>query len=209
VTDLLRLPSWGRKRAPVAEIKSALELALEKAEQYGRASKEDLRQDKFKEQGRQWAVQYLKEEEVNLEKELAALPSEGQPSARLAMKEVFLRNVTLPKDETLDSRLTRALEGMMIAATNKKGMARLKQELDQLLQQFLMARNSAYQQLKNSFMQTLGNYTRALEAQLKSKVRLEVENLPEFQQEWRKFESNLTTQFEPILEDRKQQMLNL
>jgi hypothetical protein len=88
-------------------------------------------------------------------------------------------------------------------------MARLKQEVDQLLQQFLMARNSAYQQLKNSFTQTLGNYTRALEAQLKSKVRLEVENLPEFQQEWRKFEGSLTTQFEPILEDRKQQMLNL
>jgi hypothetical protein len=193
----------------VAEIKSALELALEKAEQYGRASKEDLRQDKFKEQGRQWAVQFLKEEEVDLEKEVAALPPEGQPGARLAMKEVFLRNITLPKDETLDPRLTRALEGVMVAATNKKGMARLRQEVDQLLQQFLMARNSAFQQLKNSFAQTLGNYTRALEAQLKSKVRLEVENLPEFQQEWRKFEGNLTTQFEPVLEDRKQQMLSL
>jgi hypothetical protein len=193
----------------VAEIKSALELALEKAEQYGRASKEDLRQDKFKEQGRQWAVQFLKEEEVDLEKEVAALPPEGQPGARLAMKEVFLRNITLPKDETLDPRLTRALEGVMVAATNKKGMARLRQEVDQLFQQFLMARNSAFQQMKNSFAQTLGNYTRALEAQLKSKVRLEVENLPEFQQEWRKFEGNLTTQFEPVLEDRKQQMLDL
>jgi hypothetical protein len=193
----------------VAEIKSALELALEKAEQYGRASKEDLRQDKFKEQARQWAVQFLKEEEVDLEKELAALPCEGQPGARLAMKEVFLRNITLPKDETVDPRLARALEGVMVTATDKKGMARLRQEVDQLLQQFLMARNNAFQQLKNSFAQTLGNYTRALEAQLKSKVRLEVENLPEFQQEWRKFEGNLTTQFEPVLEDRKQQMLNL
>jgi hypothetical protein len=193
----------------VAEIKSALELALEKAEQYGRASKEDLRQDKFKEQGRQWAVQFLKEEEVDLEKELATLPPEGQPSARLAMKEVFLRNITLPKDETVDPRVTHALEGLMAAAANKKAMARLKQEVDQLLQQFLMSRNSAYQQLKNSFMQTLGNYTRALEAQMKSRVSLEVENLPEFQQEWRKFEGNLTTQFEPVLEDRKQQMLNL
>jgi hypothetical protein len=193
----------------VAEIKSALELALEKAEQYGRASKEDLRQDKFKEQARQWAVQYLKEEEVDLEKELASVPAEGQSSARLAMKEVFLRNITLPKDETLDPRLTLALQGVMVVATNKKGMARLKQEIDQLLQQFLMARNSAYQQLKNSFAQQLGNYTRALEAQLRSKVSLEVENLPEFQQEWRKFEGNLTTQFEPVLEDRKQQMLNL
>ena len=193
----------------MAEIKSALELALEKAEQYGRATKEDLLQDKFKEQGRQWAVQYLKEEEVDLEKELAGIPPEGQAGARHAMKEVFLRNVTLPKDESIDPRQHRALEGMMLSATNKKAMARLKQEIDQLVQQFLMARNSAYQQLKTSFSQTLGNYTRALEAQLKSKVRLEVENLPEFQQEWRKFEGNLTSQFEPVLEDRKQQMLNL
>jgi len=193
----------------VAEIKSALELALEKAEKYGRATKEDLLQNKYKEQGRQLAVQYLKEEDVDLEKELAALPPEGQAGARFAMKEVFLRNITLPKDETLDPRLLRALDGLMLTATNKKGMARVKQELDQLLQQFLMARNTAYQQLKNSFAQTLGNYTRALEAQLKSKVRLEVEHLPEFQQEWRKFEGSLTSQFEPILEERKRQMLNL
>ena len=193
----------------MAEIKSALELALEKAEQYGRASKEDLRQDKFKEQGRQWAVQFLKEEEVDLEKELAGLPPEGQGSARLAMKEVFLRNITLPKDETIDPRQSRALEGVMVSATDKKAMARVKQEIDQLLQQFLMARNSAYQQLKTQFGHTLGNYTRALEAQLRSKVSLEVEHLPEFQQEWRKFEGSLITQFEPVLEDRKRQMLNL
>lgn len=193
----------------MAEIKSALELALEKAEQYGRATKEDLLQDKYKEQGRQWAVNYLKEEELDLEKELAALSPEAQPLARVAMKEVFLRNITLPKEEAIDARLNKAMEGIMVVATNKKAMGRLKQEVDQLLQQFLMARNSALQQLKNSFMQTLGNYTRALEAQLKSKVRLDVENLPEFQQEWRKFEGNLLDQFEPVLEDRKQQMLNL
>ena len=193
----------------MAEIKSALELALEKAEQYGRATKEDLLQDKYKEQGRQWAVQYLKEEEIDLEKELAALSPEAQPLVRVAMKEVFLRNITLPKEEAIDARLNKAMEGIMVVATNKKAMGRLKQEVDQLLQQFLMARNTAFQQLKNSFMQTLGNYTRALEAQLKSKVRLDVENLPEFQQEWRKFEGNLLDQFEPVLEDRKQQMLNL
>jgi hypothetical protein len=192
----------------VAEIKSALELALEKAEQYGRASKEDLLQDKFKEQARLWAVKYLKEEDVDLAKELAALPPEAQAGARLAMKEVFLRNVTLPKEEALDSRLDLALQGIMTVAADKKAMGRLKQEVDQLLQQFLMARNSAFQQLKNSFMQTLGNYTRALEAQLKSKIKLEVEHLPEFQQEWRKFEANLLTQFEPVLEERKRRMLN-
>jgi len=193
----------------VAEIKSALELALEKAEQYGRASKEDLLQDKYKEQGRQKAVQFLNVEEIDLEQEVAALPREAQPVARVAMKEVFLRNITLPKDEIADVRLERALEGLIAAAADKKAMGRLIKEIDQIMQQFLMARNSAFQQLKNSFGQTLGNYTRALEAQLKTKVRLEVEQLPEFQQEWRKFEGNLTSQFEPLLEDRKRQMLRL
>lgn len=192
----------------MAEIKSALELALEKAEAYGRASKEDLLQDRYKEQARQWAVRFLKEEDVDLEKELAALPREAQAGGRQAMKEVFLRNVTLPKEEALDSRLDRALQGIMTTAVDQKAMGRLIKEVDQLLQQFLMARNSAYQQLKNSFTQTLGNYTRALEAQLKSKVKLEVEHLPEFQQEWRKFETNLLTQFEPVLEERKRKMLN-
>jgi len=186
-----------------------LELALEKAEQYGRASKEDLLQDKYKEQARQKAVQFLNVEEIDLEQEVAALPREAQPVARVAMKEVFLRNITLPKDEIADVRLERALEGLIAAAADKKAMGRLIKEIDQIMQQFLMARNSAFQQLKNSFGQTLGNYTRALEAQLKTKVRLEVEQLPEFQQEWRKFEGNLTSQFEPLLEDRKRQMLRL
>lgn len=193
----------------MAEIKSALELALEKAEQYGRASKEDLLQDKYKEQGRQKAVQFLNVEEISLEEELAAWPPEAQPLARRAMKEVFLRNITLPKDEIADVRLERALEGLMAVAADKNAMGRLIKEIDQIMQQYLVARNSAFQQLKTSFSQTLGNYTRALEAQLKSKVSLDVEQLPEFQQEWRKFEGNLTAQFEPLLEDRKQQMLNL
>ncbi len=120
------------------------------------------------------------------------MPKDAQPAARQAMKEVFLRNITLPKEDTVDTRLDRALQGMLLTATNKKAMGRLIQEVDQVLQQFLLARNTAYQQIKNSFLQTLGNYTRALEAQLKAKVRLEVEHLPEFQQEWRKFESNRT-----------------
>lgn len=193
----------------MAEIKSALELALEKAERYGRASAEDLRQDKFKEQARQAAVHYLKGEEVDLAQVVAAMPPEVQDGARRAVKEILLRNITLPKDDKVDERQQRALAGMLAVAGNPKGMARLKAEVEQIWQQFLMSRNGAFQQLKASFGHTLGNYTRALEAQLGAKVRLEVDQLPEFQQEWRKFETSLTTQFEPVLEDRKTKMLNL
>jgi len=192
----------------VAEIKSALELALEKAERFGRATKEELLQEQYYDKGRQIAVRYLKEE-VDLEAELAKLPPEAQNPAKQAIKEILVRNIALPREERLDPRAVRALNGLLAVASNKKGMTRLKEEVQQLWDNYLMARNSAFQQLKASFAQQLASVTRALEAQYGQKLRVEVEHLPQFQEEWRKFETNLIQQFEPILEDRKAKMLTL
>jgi hypothetical protein len=192
----------------VAEIKSALELALEKAERYGRASKDDLLKDQYQDKGRQLAVLYLREE-GDLAAELANLPPEAKEAAQQAIKEVLVRNITLPREETLDPRVVRALEGLLLVASNRKGMTRLQEEVQQVWQNFLMARNAAIQQLKASFGQQLNNVTRALEAQYGQRLKVDVEHLPQFQEEWRKFEANLIQQFEPILEDRKAKMLTL
>ncbi|MDI6853675.1 MAG: hypothetical protein QME75_08755 [Deltaproteobacteria bacterium] len=192
----------------MAEIKSALEIALEKAERYGRATKEELRKEEYLEKGRQLAVQFLKEE-GDLAAELAKLPPEARDAAKQAVKEVLVRNIALPREETVDPRAVRALEGLLLVASNQKGMTRLKEEVQQLWQQFLMARNSALQQLKASFSQQVRNVTQALEAQYGQRMKVEVEHLPQFQEEWRKFETNLIQQFEPILEDRKTRMLTL
>jgi len=192
----------------VAEIKSALELALEKAERMGKATQEEIAETQYKEQGRQLAVHYLKGE-GNLEEELNRFPAQVQPAVRVAIKEVFLRSITLPRNGEVDPRLERAVEGMLLVASNKKAMSHLKADLDQLLQNFLQVRNSAYQQLKARFGASLGNMQRALETQLRQRVRVEVEQLPQFQEEWRRFQGSLYDQFEPLLEDLKAKMLNL
>jgi len=191
----------------LAEIKSALELALKKAEQYGKASREEMAASQYREQGCQLAVRYLKGE-GNLEAELQGFPSEVQPAARAAVKEVLLRNISLPKNGDTESRLARALEGLLLVAGNKKAMGRLITELEQLLQNFLTVRHNAYQQLKTRYGAGVPNMQRALEAQLRQKVRLEVEQLPQFQEEWRRFQGQLLDQFEPMLEQLKAQMLN-
>ena len=191
----------------MAEIKSALELALEKAERYGRATQEEMAETQYREQGRQLAVNYLKEG-GDLEAELHTLPAPGQEAARWAIKEVLLRNIILPRDGESDPRMGRALEGLLLVASNKKAMTRLKGELDQILLNFMQVRNNAHQQLKARFGAGVGNMQRALEAQLKQKVRLEVEHLPQFQEEWRRFQSQLQDQFEPMLDQVKAQMQN-
>ncbi len=190
----------------MAEIKSALELALEKAEKYGRASKEDMARDQFRDQGRQLAVNFLKNGE-DLEAGLTGLPSAAQSEARTAVKEVLLRNIILPRDGEMDPRMAHALEGLMLAAQDRKAMARLKAELDQILHNFLQVRNSAHQQLKARFGAGIAQMQRALEAQTRQRVNLEVEHLPQFQEEWRKFHGQLLEQFEPMLEACKDRML--
>jgi len=192
----------------LAEIKSALELALEKAERYGRATKEELTRDQYRDQGRQLAVDFLKDG-GDLETALSNLPAAAQPEARTAVKEVLLRNITLPRNGETDPRMAQALEGLLLVAQNQKAMARQRAELEQILQNFLQVRNNAYQQLKARFGAGIGQMQRAMEAQMRQKVKLEVEHLPQFQEEWRRFQGQLLDQFEPMLEHCKAQMLNL
>lgn len=189
----------------MAEIKSALELALEKAEHYGRASAEEMAVAQYQEQGRQLAVQYLKGE-GDLEADLKNLPSQAQAAAKLAIKEVFLRNIGLPRENAVDPRQDRAVEGLLLVAGNQKTMARLQTELEQALQQFLQIRSNALQQLKGRFAAGVGQMQRAIEAQYRQKVNLDVEHLPQFQEEWRRFLGQLNDQFEPMLAGLKEKM---
>ncbi len=190
----------------MAEIKSALELALEKAEGYGKASREEMAAAQFQEQARLLAVKFLKGE-GDLAAEFKSLPLEAQDAARTAIKEVFLRNLGLPRNGESDERLDRALAGLLLVAGNQNNMARLQAELQQLLQQFLQFRNNALQQLKARFAQSLPQMQRALEAKTGQRVNLEAEHLPQFQEEWRRFHGQLVDQFEPMLEQLKDRML--
>jgi hypothetical protein len=189
----------------LAEIKSALELALEKAERYGKASKEEMAAAQYQEQGRHLAVQYLKEE-GDLEAGLKGLDPQAQAAVRAAIKEVLLRNIGLPRNGELDSRQELAVAGLVLVAANPKAMDRLKAELGQLLQQFLQIRNNAMQQLKARFTAALPQMERAMEAKTGQKMRLEAEHLPQFQEEWRRFHGQLLDQFEPLLEELKRKM---
>lgn len=189
----------------MAEIKSALELALEKAEHYGKASAEEMAAAQYQDQGRQLAVQFLKGE-GDLAADLKNIPPQAQAAAKQAIKEVFLRNIGLPRENSVDPRQDRALEGMVLVADNPNNMARLQTELEQLLQQFLQVRSNALQQLKGRFAAGAGQMQRSMEAQYGQKVRVDAESLPQFQEEWRRFTGQLQDQIEPMLAGLKERM---
>ena len=189
----------------MADIKSALELALEKAEQYGRASKEEMELARHQEQGARLAVQFLKGE-GDLAADLKSLPPQTQPAARLAIKEVLLRNLGLPRETAADPRQDRAVEGLLVVADDRKAMAQLQTELEQILQQFLQFRSNALQQLKARFAAGVGQMQKSMEAKYRQPMNVDVERLPQFQEEWLRFKGQLQQQFEPVMANLKERM---
>ncbi|MFP3868551.1 MAG: hypothetical protein ACLFUU_10380 [Desulfobacteraceae bacterium] len=189
----------------MAEIKSALELALEKADRLGRATEREMQDTEWRERARHLAADFLREK-VELEEKIAKIPPESRPLVVDTLKEVLLRNIILPREGVLELNSERAQAGMLQIARDKKAMQRLVNEVAQLCKNFEQVRQKSYEQLKASFASSLNNIQRSLEAQMHMKVQLDVEQTPQFQEEWRKFEANLVNQFEPLLEQYKAQM---
>ncbi|MDD3580845.1 MAG: hypothetical protein PHW74_07480 [Desulfobacca sp.] len=192
----------------MAEIKSALELALEKAERLGRATEQEMQEAQDRDWGRHLAADFLRDK-VELEEELQKVPAKSQALVMTNIKEVLLRNITLSRQGGPDPTFPRVQSGLLQVAQNKKAMQRLLNEVAQLLKNFEQVRQKSYEQLKASFAAGLDNIQRAMAAQMHMKVKIDVEHTPQFQEEWNKFESNLVNQFEPRLEQYKAQMLVL
>jgi len=186
----------------MAEIKSALELALEKAERIGKASAEEMQTLKWQEQARRLAAAFLRQD-MELETELPKLPPEAQTVVNKQIREILLRNILLPREGEIEETVRRALQGMPQLARDKKAALRVVQEIERIFQSFLQVRQNALDQFKAQFSAQLDGVKRALEQQMHRQVKIDVEHTPQFQEQWRAFEAQLVQQFEPLLDKHK------
>ncbi len=184
----------------MAEIKSALEIALEKAEKIGKASKEELKAQEWKEKGQRLAARFLKQEQVDLVRELSEVPPEGKAPLVRGLVEIFLRNIVLPRDEYVLKDARRALEGLNLVFSAFPEVKNLTREIEKLLSQYLQHREALYQQLKQQFEAQLSGMEEALSQQMGVQVKVEAEMHPQFQEEWRKIRDQLDPQYQKQLD---------
>jgi len=185
----------------MGEIKSTLEIALEKAEKLGKASKEELRAQELRERGQRLAARYLSpEEEVDLATEMARLSSEERLPVVRGMVEVLLRNVVLPRDEFALQEAQKALKGLETVFAAFPEVKNLTQEIERLLKQYLQHRESLYQQLKQQFEAQLSGVEEALSSQMGVRVKVDAELQPQFQEEWRKIRDQLDPEYQRQLD---------
>ncbi len=190
----------------MGEIKSALEIALERAEKIGKASKEDLERSRWEEEGRKIAVKFMNQE-LDLKEAVAAFAPEAIPHLIRAMTEVFARNIFLPREKDHWQSIEKALKGLQ----ELKGTAILQviENIRYLLQSYEQTRQQYLQQMKVRFQGQLNGLKQALAQQygMNTAENVDVESLPEFQQEWMKISSEIDSQYDQQLQQLKSYLI--
>jgi hypothetical protein len=194
----------------MSEMKSAWEKAMEKVEKLGKLSEEELRQLEYQPVGNKLAARYLQETDYNLDAELTKYKGTGIRKYVLqGVQEIFLRNISLPKNEHDMQTIRRAMSGLRLLKENKNLLDTILDRIANLLNYYGQARQQTHLQFKKDFESKLQEANQAMQQQMGAKVRIEPEQHPQFPEEWRRINSQLDAQYEKALEEHKQQILKL
>lgn len=188
----------------MTEIKSTMDLVMERAAQMGKASHEDLAQDSSRKQGMKLAADFLDSKIDNLMTALTELPADQQITARRGMVEVLLRNIFLPRDETAKERTDRAAQGVVELGGGAGDLSSICAEMQHILGQY----NQHREQLKKQLEDQVQEQYEQLLAQQQSGMpggaaNPELALQAKIKEEWSRLETELSDQYNQALEQHK------
>ncbi len=190
----------------MAEIKSTMELVLERAAKMGKASNEEIAQDTAKKEGMQLMAAYLDGKEGSPAKLLADHDPNRQSTIRLGMVEALLRNIFLPRDELAQQRTEQATRGILDLAGGAGDIVSICQEMQHIIGQYRQHREQLYQQLEEQMRmqyeqimaQQMGGQTEGL--------NIDPTMQPKFKEEWARVETELDNQYNQALNQHRNQL---
>lgn len=181
------------------EIKSALEIALEKAEKIGKASKEELDLERQKERALSLVGKFLKGESQNFKEEvesfLKELPEKNKKKLLKVIIEALLKNLVLPREEYHLKELKEILKVLNSLLTNIPQVNKIFQETEKMLTEYYKQKSAIYQELVKRFSASLSALEKAFSEQVGAEVKLSPEAHPQFQEEWRKIRDHLDGEY--------------
>jgi len=192
----------------MAEIKSTMELVLERAAQMGKATSEEIEQDAAKKNGMQLVAAFLDGKEESPSKLLAEQEPALQMAIRQGMAETLLRNLFLPRDEQARERTELATRGLLDLAGGAGDIVTICQEMQHIIGQYRGHREQLRGQLEEQMRM---QYEQAMAQQMGGQepaegMNIDPTTLPKFQEEWARLEAELDSQYNQALGQHREQL---
>ena len=185
----------------MGEIKSALELALERTSNV-QGDKKLIEKNNAIEEGRKAAFEYMEKSDKKadlLEEKIKNSNKEKQQWLKEGMFKVLVSNLKLPEDESSFKKINKIRDGFSAIAENKKEITLLFAQVEQVFKQYLQNKNAIIENVNNNFEQKLKEKEEILSRQLGAKVTLKPENDPEYKEYLHKITNQLDHQYSEVI----------
>ena len=194
----------------MGDIKSAWEKAMEKAEQLGKPTDEELKKLEHIPTGNAIAAKYLNDEKYSLDAEITKYKGSGiRQYIVWGVQETFLRNISLPHDERDKNLLNRAVNGIRMLKDNKKQIDVVLDHVKNIINYYEQARQHTFSQFKKDFETKVKEAGKMMQQMPQSGSSIEAQLQQQFQEEWRATIKEIDVQYEKALEEQRQQILKI
>lgn len=187
----------------MAEIKSTLDMVMERAARMGAASKEEISQEDAVKKGMRLAAAFLRGEEVNLSQALTQQNEKEQRFVRKGVVQTLMRNIVLPRENEQQELAEKAMHGLVEVSQSSGEMLRVLGDMKKILDQYLQHRIQLRDQLESQFSQQMEMMEQNLAQQTGVAMKLEPSQHPKFQEEWQRVQTELNDQYGRALEQYK------
>ena len=192
----------------MSDIKSALEIAMEKIEKLSEATDEERLKWRYVPEGERLAARYLKQD-CNLVVELSQYEETARRYVIEGADDILIRNINLPKNDLAKRNNKRTMDGLKNLKNDKVAVenvySKMRRIFNHYTEQGEQQKKQAYESLKAEFE---AKVQQAVQQQLGSsmRVKIDVEKQPQFQEEWRKLQTQLDSQYLKLLDEYKQEL---
>jgi len=192
----------------MGEIKSAAEIAKEKIAKLGEVTEEERLKWKYLPEGEKLAARYLNSD-CKLNTEIAKIDEKAKALVVGSIGDILLRNISLPKNESIRKTGKRAMEGIKSIKTDKVAVenvfSKIRHIIDHYGEEGEKQKNQAYESLKTEFEEKLQEAIRQRTG-VNGRVNIDVEKQPQFLEEWQRLQARLESQYLILLDEYKQEL---
>jgi predicted component of type VI protein secretion system len=187
----------------MAEIRSTLDMVMERAAKIAAETEDRTPAEDGMIKGMQLAAAFLNHEEQDLAKLLGDQPPEQQMGIRGGMAKTLLRNIILPRGESVSEQSLVSLQSLEDLSGNSGDIATICAEIRQILEQYGQHLEQVKQQFDESI---LGQLKMKLQEQglgVDDQMALNPTMHPQYQEEWSRVVADLNGQYNEALDQRK------
>ena len=189
----------------MAEIKSTMDMVLERAAKMAAAATEDVDNEDLVRTGMRLAADFLNQKETDLARLVDAQPPKNQVTVRKGMAQTLLRNIVLPRDEQLQASGKMALQGVLALGGKSGEIKAICQELGQILEQYGQHKEQMTQQLDDAIRAQLEQQQQS--KGLKGQPSINPAMHPQYREELARMLTSLNNQYNDAMNQRKGMIL--